>query len=373
MEAVRLATVSASQVAGRIHKLGLEVALCKTEVVCFHGPKRAPPSDTTVTIAGVNINVKASLKYLGIVLDSRWKFDEHFRTLAPKAMKCAGALSTLLPNLRGPSASSRSLYMDVVRSMVLYGAPVWHANMTPISSAIIRKIHRAMALRVIRGYCTVSYEAACLLAGSIPWELVARSQAALYEWRAERLARGRSISPREVERRKKVLHQEVSQVWREALDSPNASLRTIEAFTPVFAEWLGRQHGSLTFRMVQMLTGHGCFGRYLHQVAKREQTPQCHHCTAEVDTPCHTLAECPEWTAERSALKRVIGEDLSLPAIVRAIVEAERKWNAVVTFCETALAKKEEAEREREKATDAPMIRRTRTNRGYRRGGPRPP
>lgn len=365
-DAIALASASVSLVAGRIRKLGLEVALSKTEAICFHGPRRAPPPDTYISVDGVNVIVRASLKYLGIVLDSRWKFEEHFRVLAPKAMKCAGALASLLPNLRGPNMRSRSLYMSVVRSMVLYGAPVWHEGKSSSCSAVIRKLHRVMALRAIRAYCTVSYEAACLLAGSVPWELDALSHAELYAWRTKRVVRGLGLIPRDMKRRKKHLYQQMIQKWQDSLASPKAGFRTIEAISPVFKEWISRRHGPLTFHLVQMLTGHGCFGEYLYRVARREPTPKCHHCASDMDSQRHTLEECPAWVAERSSLVAIIGEDISLPAMVRSMVESEGTWNAAITFCESVLSKKEEAERERERAADAPLMRRNRAARGPR-------
>lgn len=67
--------------------------------------------------------------------------------------------------------------------MVLYGAPVWAMDMTTSTLAILRKPQRAMAVRVIRGYRTISREAACVLAGSTLWDLKAKVLASLYQWR----------------------------------------------------------------------------------------------------------------------------------------------------------------------------------------------
>lgn len=40
----------------------------------------------------------------------------------------------------------------------------------------------------------------------------------------------------------------------------------------------------------------------------------------------------------------VMGHDLFLPAVVRAIVGRERSWNAVISFCDDVLSRKETAE-----------------------------
>ncbi|CAH2211723.1 jg27690 [Pararge aegeria aegeria] len=72
------------------------------------------------------------MKYLGLVLDSLWKFEEHFWSLGPKLIGAAGALSQLLPNLGGTNVGCCRLYTGVVRSMALYGAAIWAAHYSPL-------------------------------------------------------------------------------------------------------------------------------------------------------------------------------------------------------------------------------------------------
>ncbi|XP_072938863.1 uncharacterized protein [Epargyreus clarus] len=119
-----------------------------------------------------------------------------------------------------------------------------------------------------------------------------------------------------------------------------------------------RRHGSLTFRLVQVLSGHGCFGKYLCRIARREPTTQCHHCSSDEDTAQHTLEECPAWDSQRRVLVAAVGPDLSLPAVVKAIVVSAGSWKAVKSFCEEVISQKEAAEREREKYSDLPIRRR---------------
>lgn len=369
-DAARLATASAAQTVQRIRRLGLEVAIAKTVAVCFHGPRGAQPPGTYMVISGVRIEVAPEIKYLGLILDSRWRFDSHFSQLAPRVMRCASALSGLLPNLGGAGNTCRTLYMGVVRAMALYGAPVWCEALTTGSAAILRKLHRLMSIRAIRGYRTVSYEAACLLAGSLPWHLTAGIYAELFAWCTQMTARGFRIAPREKEAKRLRLRQDAMQEWANDLASPSAGTNIIEAIRPVFPEWINRSHGALTFRLVQLLTGHGCFGRYLHQIARKEPSPRCHHCVdCEEDTAQHTIEECSAWVADRRDLIEVVGDNLSLPAIVKAMVGGKEAWSAVTRFAESVMKEKEEAERQRERATDAPIIRRVRTGRNLRRAG----
>ena len=74
-----LASIGGTLVAERIQRLGLKVALEKTEAIYFYGPRqRRPPADAHVTVGGVRIQVKAQMKYFGLILDARWQFGPHF-------------------------------------------------------------------------------------------------------------------------------------------------------------------------------------------------------------------------------------------------------------------------------------------------------
>jgi len=70
----------------------------------------------------------------------------------------------------------------VVGSIVLYGAPVWHAELraSRVSRDDILAVQRILALRVARGYCTVAREAAMVLAKQIPWDKQAEARARIY-------------------------------------------------------------------------------------------------------------------------------------------------------------------------------------------------
>ncbi|XP_047533402.1 uncharacterized protein LOC125068343 [Vanessa atalanta] len=113
------------------------------------------------------------MKYLGLILDGRWSFGQHFVHLGPRLINAAAALGRLLPNVGGPGSLCRRLYSGVVRSMALYGAPIWVDALTAHNRALLRKPQRVIAVRGIRGYRTVSWTAATLLAGDPPWELQA--------------------------------------------------------------------------------------------------------------------------------------------------------------------------------------------------------
>ncbi|XP_050562634.1 uncharacterized protein LOC126912767 [Spodoptera frugiperda] len=151
-------------------------------------------------------------------------------------------------------------------------------------------------------------------------------------------------------------------------------LAVIAAVSPLFEEWLERRHGVLTYRLTQVLTGHGSFGRFLFRI-RREETPGCRHCVDHPeDTVEHTVAVCPAWAEHRRVLRDVIGDgDLSRPALVQAMVRSEREWDAVSSFCEAVMLAKEEAERVRERSSSRPSRRRRHSGRRGSRDDLRPP
>nr|XP_032527403.1 uncharacterized protein LOC116777793 [Danaus plexippus plexippus] len=158
--------------------------------------------------------------------------------------------------------------------------------------------------------------------------------------------------PRQIEARRVELRQVLMAVWQTRLAQPTAGHAAVASVRSVLEEWLNRSHGALSFRLTQVLTGHGCFGKYLCRIG-REQTSQCHHCgDGRNDTALHTLAECPAWAEQRRDLVAAIGDagNLSLPTVVSAMVGSESGWCAVATFCEAVMLAKEAAEREREAA-----------------------
>ncbi|XP_050345750.1 uncharacterized protein LOC126770397 [Nymphalis io] len=74
--------------------------------------------------------------------------------------------------------------------MTLYGALIWVDALTTQNRALLRKPQRVIAVRAIRGYRTVSWTAATVLAGDPPWELQAEVLAEVFCFRAEGSERG---------------------------------------------------------------------------------------------------------------------------------------------------------------------------------------
>ena len=128
---------------------------------------------------------------------------------------------------------------------------------------------------------------------------------------------------------------------------------------------VGWARAPLTYRVTQVLTGHRCFGKYLHRLRK-EATARCHHCDASVDSEQHTLEFCPAWARLRRDLIAVIRWDLSPQAILAALLASERGRRAVTSFCAQVMFRNVAAGRARVTSSHSERI--DRRGRG-RRGG----
>ncbi|CAH2103720.1 unnamed protein product [Euphydryas editha] len=108
----------------------------------------------------------------------------------------------------------------------------------------------------------------------------------------------------------------------------------------ILREWVDRRKSHLTIRLD--LSGHGCFGRYLHKIARKEATTVCSYSGAAADTALHTLPECP--TRDES-LTTAVELDLSLSDVVKSMISSDKAWKAMITFYKTVMTSKEPAER----------------------------
>lgn len=357
-----------------IRTLNIEVAPQKTEAIFFHDGRRGPPPHTEVTVGETRVSVGQHMKYLGLTLDGLWSFEEHFARLERKLTTVVNQCSRLLPNVGGPGNKARKLYATVVHSVALYGAPTWaeEAMASKGIRAILRRAQRRMAIRAIRGYRTISYAGAALLAGFPPLELVARSQAEIFH-DIRRIQREQGVvrlDSREESRIRTLALTRLRTDWKRWLLDPSINgARVIQAIHPRIEGWIERGWGHLTFRATQIISGHGCFGQYLMRIG-RDPTANCHHCQAQaVDTAQHTLEECEGWAEERRALRETTGNDLSLYALIGKMLGDEEAWKAFIAFSERVMKSKEDAERIRRGEAPADGARQ---RRGARGGGRRP-
>jgi len=124
-----------------------------------------------------------SLKYLGIIIDSKLTFREHINYIKEKCSKLIFALSRSAKINWGLSHNAlKSVYTGAILPLLLYGAPIW---VNVITKACYRtkltRVQRLINIRIAKSYRTVSNEALCMITGLTPIDITIEETAQLFQ------------------------------------------------------------------------------------------------------------------------------------------------------------------------------------------------
>lgn len=108
-------------------KWKLKINASKTEAILFTRQRSLPSQ--TLQINGYYIPWSRSVKYLGLVLDTKLNWTENTSKLRLKGIKALNALSPIL-NRRSPLSHNTKIhiYRTLVRPCITYACPVWSST-----------------------------------------------------------------------------------------------------------------------------------------------------------------------------------------------------------------------------------------------------
>ncbi|KAM8701294.1 hypothetical protein ACLKA7_000112 [Drosophila subpalustris] len=125
----------------------LSLAAHKTETVLIRSRKVVEVA--TIEVAGCTIASKPAIKYLGVQLDHRLTFKDHLNYAAKDD-------SISWHNVKCWRTPTTKLIANLVRSIILYAAPVWAPAMTVKAyGKSCKAAYRTCALRVLSAFLTV--------------------------------------------------------------------------------------------------------------------------------------------------------------------------------------------------------------------------
>ncbi|XP_046677379.1 uncharacterized protein LOC124365442 [Homalodisca vitripennis] len=96
----------------------------------------------------------------------------------------------------------------------------------------------------------------------------------------------------------------------------------------------------------QLLTGHGCFRKYLHRT-HNDISDACPVCSPVDEDAEHVFFNCPRFNEGRVELSLVLGEAATTDNVVETMIRMEVNWLAVATFAKKVISRLREEERSR--------------------------
>lgn len=308
------------RVSNWMEERGLRLAPEKTEAVLLTTRRKVGP--ICFDVQKVQIIPSKAIKYLGVWLDMKLTFAEHTKRTVQKAEKTMTALLTLMPNIGGPRPSKRRILASVVHSQLLYAAPTWCkvADNKKLRMKLTR-LQRLLCIRICSGYRTISAEAAGVIAGVPPIELMVEERRDRYDGVTKTVTRT-------------FLETKWQKKWEQGVFG-----RWTWRLIPDIKAWVGRPFGEPDYYLTQALSGHGSFRKYLYDRGRAE-TDECPYCGGQDDAD-HTLFRCARWTIQRARFTNETGKTFNPENMMSTLIASEAEWTLTYDVIRNIIEPKE--------------------------------
>lgn len=310
---------------------GLMLAEHKTEAIVF--TRRYTRNSMRVKCGNTIVNSGKSIKYLGLTLDQKLTFVKHSEQTAKKTADTSRKLGYILPNLGGCGQSKQKILSCVVMSKLLYGVPCWEEHMTVARWKKVETVQRRMAIKTAASYKTVSHEAIAVVSSTMPLKLLAKQYSESHN-----------------QQDKKTTKERLMNKWQEDWDNASKG-RWTHRLIPDVKKWVNRNHGEVNYHLTQFLTGHGCYGEYLHRFHRRI-SDECQLCGVRPDTAEHAVFECDAWTRQRREIEGHVGQEVTADNVTTMMTASKENWKRIDETVGMIMRKREEIERQQEKSAN---------------------
>jgi len=142
----------------------------KSKAMLVTRRKRREYKDVTIYLHFKPLEQVTQTKYLGIIFDQKFKFQEHIRYAAEMCTKLIHNLSRSARMTWGlKNEAVGTIYKGAILPLLMYGAPTWSEAMKyEHNRHKYVRVQRLINLKMARAYRTTSNEALCILTGTTP-------------------------------------------------------------------------------------------------------------------------------------------------------------------------------------------------------------
>lgn len=152
----------------------------KTKYIIFSRKRTVPALN--IKLNSVRLTQLDVIRYLGILFDRKLTWNRHIDNVYNQTLQTINRL-TIAARVRWGLRSEvlKVIYEAALLPKILYGVHAWsHAVGRKKNLEKLRRLQRLIAIKVCKGFSTLSYEAAILLAGMLPINLIIDEKTELY-------------------------------------------------------------------------------------------------------------------------------------------------------------------------------------------------
>ena len=191
---------------------------------------------------------------------------------------------------------------------------------------------RKVLLRVASAWRTCSSQALQVITGTAPIQFLAEERREVY------------LEQHDKEKARKVANKRLLRKWQRMWRDHTSTAQWTKRLIPDIVSWVTCPHRQCEYHLTQALTGHGTFKSFAKR-CKFITDDLCTHCEDQVDTPEHTLFDCPKWELCRLEASLQLGRTLSVENLAETMVESKEQWKIAATMLSTIMKRKESERR----------------------------